>query len=309
MLGDAPTEAVFARLNESRNLHSPKVQRVVGNKIPRKPVANGGQSILAPVTPNPRHCDEETLRKLTGSIDMDSISCEDWNPFADEGPSFEDDLEYRILKASPDGASTPPFLTNRRYMVDGNGSPKKNPRIQSYKQEGAPMASFFSDDSDSSAGPDDYNSIVEMMVSSPVQSNQHNLAAPESFDGELRVKKHPSPARGWLENLENAMTSIEGLKPEGASNHELDELAQDLGALTSLNQRDSNRLMNTETISRRRADPTSPEVSTDVSSFPKRPSRIPRLSKSPRLNRESRAAKRAFFRPNDARADEIDELF
>lgn len=300
-----PFSPVHMRLNESRNLNRQKVQKIAGNTVSRKPVANNGNAITEARTPP--SCHEETL-KLLETIGSDSSAetiCpfpKYVDPFTGE-TDFEEDLETGVLKGVPDAYSTPRPSLIRGVLVDSLGSPQRNPTIQRNQRPGTARARDFSN-FDSNTESEDGGPIAEKIMQSPENENKRHLAVPEGWDGEVRVKKHPSPGVGWFSNVDAAIMLHSRLQSEGATQSELDELAQTLTGLGSLAQRDNNRMMYTKPIANRRDKLATPDASTRVS-FPQRPSRIPRPSK--RTNRQPVAMK--HLRPKEEDADEVDELF
>lgn len=133
-----------------------------------------------------------------------------------------------------------------------------------------------------------------MIVDSTIENNETQLALPEDFHGEPRRKKHPSPGILWFENLDVAMITHSNLQPEGATKDQLDELAYGISALSPLKPRHGNRSG--------AANASDQQISSGLTT---RQSRLPRSSGSP-VPCQTRAIQR--MRPNDERADEVDEL-
>lgn len=314
MRRNTPAEAVQIRLNESHNLLSPKVQRIVGNKIPRKPVPNGGRLIMTSRSKRST-AHAEALRKLTNTS---STSSEPRltpppllvDPFRSE-MDFEDDLECSILGASPEGTSTPRVLARDQYViVNGDGSPtKRTCSSPAYHNHSIPRMSFLMGP-DSSVSSKDCDSLFEILVESPELNLETQPLVSASPDGEPRVKKHPSPGIEWFENIDAAMITYRRHRPEGASINDPDELAQSLTAIEVPRLRDDGLQGPAKLgVKNRRTDSSmqaSPDVSADVATFPKRSSRIPRPCKSPRIGKQTCAIQR--LRPKDQHVDELNEL-
>lgn len=111
--------------------------------------------------------------------------------------------------------------------------------------------------------------------------------------GEKRVKKHPSPSKRTLEDLETAFQRYGQLQRSGADQDELDELARTYASPTpALVFRDPNRMMTERSI-----------IGTSSPSSRIRATRIPQPTD---FRREMRVA--PPYRPTVPHADESDEL-
>lgn len=190
------------RLNEGNNLNRRKVQKIVGGGIRRKPVNCQSQLVLPSIV--------DDYREWNGRIDSrpgtpDHLCTYPRDPFGEE-TSFEENLFDGMLSECPTGSSTPRTIpsTVRLHRIDEND-----------------------DDLSAYSKPE-----LETLNAENLVSNLHAMApcggtnAIEPAHGHGRVKKHPSPSKKALEDLEIAFAIYARLKPlEDADN--TDELAKD----------------------------------------------------------------------------------
>lgn len=319
-----PIESIEIRLNESDNLGRKKVQRIVGSSVTRKPVADDGKSLRSGRSAGDSSAElgmchtPTTIDSLPASPrqeDISTLSAVVANPFKAE-KGFESDLEYRILSTPPEGSSTPRILIDATFVTDSNGSPK---RVQFASPQSPGVITRkpkFNLDS---------LSIQETKVSaeSTARVGQKRLVAPVTYldhhaidhspDDCKRMKKHPSPNKQYLENLEAAFQHYHDLKMSGADDDELDELAGSFSSPPrSLGLRDRNRLVSGRSFSRRKESP-GPRFGCPSETDPllEQPSRLPRsvLHTSDNPLTSHKATRFApLFRPSDADADGVDEL-
>ncbi|OAQ97228.1 hypothetical protein LLEC1_02993 [Akanthomyces lecanii] len=204
------------RLNEGNNLNRRKVQKIVGGSIRRKPV----------------NCPNQTLRQSmmddydgsSGRIDRRPGTSDDYfcaysrNPFEEE-TSFEENLSDGLLSECPTGSSTPRTVASTTRLRQA-------------------------DDLSDYSKPEHETLHAEDLVSSLHVLNRHaGPAVGEPAHGHRRVKKHPSPSKKTLEDLEVAFAIYARLKPlEGED--ETDELAKD--GLAALSVSDHNKAMRRE---------------------------------------------------------------
>lgn len=105
------------------------------------------------------------------------------------------------------------------------------------------------------------------------------------------MKKHPSPDKLFLKSLEQALEKYNKMKVDGAAEDELDELASNFSSPTRpLGVRDGNRLLNE-----------------GKKGLPRKPQRVRQPHEHDKLQHDKRPIYQ--FRPKDAQADEMDELF
>lgn len=252
------------RLNEGDNLNKRKVQRIVGGHVVRKPVADEGRSIrcgrigddpfiepshliLFPMAPFQQSQHDAKAREANLEPFQD--------PFLSEG-RFEQDLEDRILSSLPTGSSTPRIqvqtvsapsnesLCRRvdiQYTSKRDVSESPTPR----REKTAAMATGRMP-----ATPLDAEDAGEA-TSASVEMCGRGATAKRSrmsiWDRKL-AKKHPSPSKKALENLEAAFRLYSHLQASGTGQDELDELvrSQEPGG-SALGALDSNRLLSSDT--------------------------------------------------------------
>lgn len=197
------------RLNEGTNLNRRKVQKIVGGSIRRKPVhcqsRTGRESLVDGHEGSKRQIDSRP------GTPQASDSAYRRDPFEEES-SFEENLSDGLLSECPTGSSTPKTmtLTPRLHRID-----EDDDDFSTYSKP--EHAGLYAHDAGSS--PDVFASHTEVAVMEP----RH---------GDRRVKKHPSPSKKTLEDLEVAFAMYARLKTL-ESGDEVDELAKDsLGALS-----------------------------------------------------------------------------
>ena len=337
----SPISTIEIRLNEGDNLNKKKVRKIVGGQVVRKPVADDGKSLRAGKsiedpfghpgstrTPTPfESLLQVEAEGLCGSIPpvpsnpspqvlSTPSSLVLTNPFESE-KEFDNDIEDRILSTTPVGSSTPRARVERGSYPSADQSPTKA-RSASSKAETDLMldqvALKLEQGELSTAKPVGFTSLraSQRKIVDPVRRvRQHSINTAQTLDmhGLKRTKKHPSPSKEALEDLEMAFRKYTQLKTSGAKDHELDELATSfMSTPSSLAPRDKNRL-----ISTRPHPPKAGEASLDSQNANSRPypspssTRLPRPIENPiKLRPAIRLAPR--FRPQAAHADEKDEL-
>ncbi|KAJ4153981.1 hypothetical protein LMH87_010445 [Akanthomyces muscarius] len=209
------------RLNEGNNLNRRKVQKIVGGSIRRKPVNCQIQPVRQSIVDNYHGSNGRIDSRLDGPKDY--VCTYPRDPFGEE-TSFEENLSDGLLSECPTGSSTPRTIasTTRLHRID-------------------------EDDDDLSVylKPEHETLPAEDLVSSlQTAASYAGVAAIAPAHGHRRVKKHPSPSKKALEDLEVAFAVYARLKPlEGGD--ETDELAKD--GLAALAVSDHNKVMRRET--------------------------------------------------------------
>ncbi|KAI9167649.1 hypothetical protein HJFPF1_03782 [Paramyrothecium foliicola] len=249
------TSTIEIRLNEGHNLNRDKVRRIIRGQVTRKPVADDGKllrrgrSVDDPFT----EIGKPDSKIATGFILQQALHSTDIIPFPmtaeaifESEIGFEDDLDDGILRTVPVGSSTP----KSRFLRLSNPS-----LDNSYANESVePVGSL--------------QTAVKVSLSKPsvhFELRQPNLNRDKSgekrlldIDGQYfreqatvsnsinpaeckRVKKHPSPSKSDLENLEMAMRRYTIFKSMGRNEDDLDELASACEAsFACLTPRDKN---------------------------------------------------------------------
>lgn len=196
------------RLNEGSNLNKAKVRKIVGGSIRRKPVHG--------------HCPAKNLKSGrdpgsdTNGGDSNGharkrIHLYDFTDPFEEEFDFEDDLSDGFLSEGPACSSTPKMSTS---LMPPRGT--STPNHASRDTQDAPA-------------------VKNTDVFAFSKTQQH-LPTSSSVTRVARVKKHPSPSKKALEDLEAAFAVYTRLKPLVGSD-DTDELAKDgRVSLKELNQ-------------------------------------------------------------------------
>ncbi|KAF7546937.1 hypothetical protein G7046_g9158 [Stylonectria norvegica] len=325
---ESPISTIEIRLNEGDNLNKKKVQKIVGGQVVRKPVADDGKSLKSGksmddpfaegASPRTATIFESRLKSGTSS-ECSTIPPLPCNPFESE-KGFDNDIADRILSATPAGSSTPRIRVERISSTSPDKSPtaKKNARMRA---EVDPLldgvALRLGKEHFTPAKP---LGLIAMKAShrlaDPVRRTRNN-SIEEIQDGDAngpkRMKKHPSPSKEALEDLEMALRKYTHLKVSGAKQNELDELASSyLAATPPLTAGDkkrsiSNRLSTSNIEDVVNSTPRKAQSRPLSSASTIQLTRIPRpIENSVKLRAEIRLA--PPYRPAVAHADDTDEL-
>jgi hypothetical protein len=244
------------RLNEGDNLNRKKVQQMVGGRVTRKPVANDGKTLRSGLSIDDPFAEPALLHSLSAiekhtnlkiMVGSNATSLLIIDPFEAER-GFENNLEDRILSSSPVCASTPRIHLHRvqtptlEDTLDEQCS--KLPTQTSLEKVTTDLTVYQSQEAVS-------------FKKTPSQSGQvRNLPNTDRIkvglirDGpslDVRntkwTKKHPSPSKRDLEELEIAFRCYSELKRRGIG-EEADELAAHYTPSSRyLSPRDTNKLM------------------------------------------------------------------
>lgn len=302
------------RINEGHNLDNAKVRRVTGDRIPRKPVAASGKlhnsrdPLCDPFsTPMKPSTATERPPFVFGPINdvASSKSSPNLCGFWELEAGFDDDLEDGILGILPLGSSTPRIRVQRASIASVDISPVKQPFH---------FAGYRSGDNSSCSGDQRISTSANAKV--PGRGKEKRVGGQDwpgtrsiskldtsnaRLPGCKRVKKHPSPSKGELENLEIAFERYARLKGTGAGDEELDELAREFEPPLHrcLAPADNNRRMSVRSsVTERSIVSSRMDIST---------SRIPRpTDEGFKLRSQPRVA--VAYRPAAACSDEVDEL-
>ncbi|KFA74155.1 hypothetical protein S40288_06544 [Stachybotrys chartarum IBT 40288] len=312
------------RINEGHNLDNAKLRQVAGDRIPRKPVAassklhNGRDALddpfstpMKPVIATERPSFVFGLINDVASSKSSPNSCGFWELEA----GFDDDLEDGVLSILPLGSSTPRIRVQRASIASVDISPVKQPFHPAGYRSGNNSSCSGAQQVSTSAKAQVPGGGKEKRVGGQDWPVTRSISKPGTSNARLpgckRVKKHPSPSKGELENLEIAFERYASLKGAGARDEELDELARDFEPPLPrcLAPGDSNRRMSVRSSATESSiasgwmdtsTPRSPRV--DCQS-----SRIPRpTDQGFKLRSEPRVA--VAYRPAAACSDEVDEL-
>ncbi|KAF5673281.1 hypothetical protein FHETE_3405 [Fusarium heterosporum] len=237
----SPISAIELRLNEGDNLNKRKVQRIIGGRVNRKPLADDGKSLRnGKFTEDPfserggwRKPNTLETRLTMGPHDSEGgITPLLHNPFESE-KGFDNNIEDRFLNSTPVGSSTPRIRVERastsssRYSSTPSDSnpPQKRPSINFTGHppilgKGGLIASSRSKHMfiDPTQGT---------WIDSVTQTRQAWERAATETDrfGSDRMKKHPSPSKEALERLEVEFRQFTNIQVPTTGKHDLDELA------------------------------------------------------------------------------------
>lgn len=189
--------------------------------------------------------------------------------------------------------------------MDIDSPPSTNPFLIEENFEDDLKYRILSSKPDGSSTPPYMLARNKNIVSPGIPGDRHTLRGEQRGHG--TVKKHPSPNRQYLENLEVALQRYKKLKMSGADTGALDELTDGFPPRRFLSLRDRNRLTALKDPPRTLEGVISKthRSQSPLSSRPGSP--VTRPVKTTMNQRKGwRLAPR--FRPDDAEADEIDEL-
>lgn len=242
--GSSSLTTIEMRLNEGNNLNRRKVQRIVGGSISRKPVPGQGHGLRArpdePIENFQSHAEPNMKLSITtaptselSEIPKRTIS----DPFISE-QNFEDDLVNGFLSTSPAASSTPKskILRYARQIENIHNASIENKRLIIYKDISPPRNTT-----------EDEGCLIHQMTDD-VFSEPHSPPAVKlklpttALKDHKKVKKHPSPSKNALEDLEMAFTKYVHMR--GRGDKDVDELATSLSiAPPLLVPQDGNRHM------------------------------------------------------------------
>ncbi|KAL7948918.1 hypothetical protein V8C42DRAFT_362437 [Trichoderma barbatum] len=305
-------DTIEIRLNEGDNLNRKKVQQMVGGRVARKPVANDGKTLRSGRSMDDDPFAEPALYRSSSAIEnrpnlkmmvgSNAASLLNIDPFEAER-GFENNLEDRILSSSPVCASTPRIHLHRAQtptLEDSLGEQcSKLPTQISLEKMTTDLTVYQSQEAISFGK---FPEQSEQMRSLP---NTDRITVGLIRDGPSLdscnakwTKKHPSPSKRDLEELEIAFRCYSELKRRGIG-EEADELAAHYTpSARYLSPRDTNRLMKT------REEGAKP-MSAHDSQSPAR-SQIQRPTDDVRRRHQIRLA--PIYRPTIPQSDEVDEL-
>ncbi|KAM0219629.1 hypothetical protein ACHAPQ_005546 [Fusarium lateritium] len=239
--GMSPISAIELRLNEGDNLNKRKVQRIVGGRVNRKPLADDGKSLRnGKLTEDPfaergggrKPTTFETRLKTDASDNERGALPLPRSPFETE-KGFDNNIEDRFLNCTPVGSSTPRIRVEQASTSSSEYS--STPSTLSLSQKrlsvnisypplgfGTEMLDPGSHSKHMLADPSQ-----EAWVDSITQARQvWERAAGEfnAFDSN-RMKKHPSPSKEVLEKLEIEFRQFTDVQVTTTVKHDVNELS------------------------------------------------------------------------------------
>ncbi|KAL6699872.1 hypothetical protein J3F84DRAFT_404839 [Trichoderma pleuroticola] len=305
-------DTIEIRLNEGDNLNRKKVQQMVGGRVARKPVANDGKTLR-----NGRSMDDdpfaepalhhspsavERRQHLKIVVGSNRASLLIIDPFEAE-KGFENNLEDRILSSSPVCASTPRIHLHRvqtptlEDSLDEQGS--KLPTQNSLEKVTTDLTIYQSQEAISFRKSPDQSGQMRTLPNTD-RITVGLIRGGPSLDtcSSNWTKKHPSPSKRDLEQLEIAFRCYSELKRRGIG-EEADELAAHYTPSSRyLSPRDTNRMMKAR-------EEGVKSVSSSESQSPAK-SQIRRPTDDLRRHHQIRLA--PVYRPTMPQSDEVDEL-
>lgn len=303
-------DAIEIRLNEGDNLNRKKVQQMVGGCVPRKPVANDGKALRSgrptddpfgepALLYSPNVIENHANLKIMIGSNRTSLLIID--PFEAER-GFDSNLEEGILSSSPVCASTPRIHLHRVQTPTTDDSLDRQCsklRTQMSLEKMTTDSTVYQSEEVVSPrkAPSQSGHVRPLPNTDRVEVGL--LRDKSSLDASTTkwTKKHPSPSKRDLEELEKAFYCYSVLKIRGIG-EEADELAAHYTPSSRyLSPRDSNIMMGV------REEGTKP-VSVCADQSPAR-CQTRRLSDDLR-GRHIRLA--PPYRPMIPQADETDEL-
>jgi hypothetical protein len=235
----SPISNIEIRLNEGDNLNKRKVQRIVGGRVNRKPVADDGKSLRngKPLEDpfSERHGSRipttfEHRLKAIPDKEEGGLLALPRSPFESE-KEFDNNIEDRFLNSTPVGSSTPRIIVERASTSSGEynstaDSTSPSQRRLSRKLNHPPL-DFDRRDSDpnSHPRPDVSNPNAGDSIDSVSQARRAWERSTRGFTsfGTKRTKKHPSPSKEALEDLERELRQYAHDQASGVGGHDADE--------------------------------------------------------------------------------------
>ncbi|KAF5626459.1 uncharacterized protein FTJAE_9624 [Fusarium tjaetaba] len=255
----SPISNIELRLNEGDNLNKSKVQQIVGGRVNRKPLADDGKSLRNGKLVEDPFSERADKRALTcfenrlnqGSNDGPKTPPPSLrNPFESE-MGFDDNIEDRFLNSTPVGSSTPRILVERSSTSTSSSvccsadSDMHIPESHFNKKPGSISTTgrkvlgqpyHFSGHKLLDPGDD-------TLANPATQARQVSEKAKRSLHTSSWMKKHPSPSKEALENLELQFQQYTHVRVSEPVKHDADELVMEsLDASPSLRACERKRL-------------------------------------------------------------------
>ncbi|KAL4725195.1 hypothetical protein ACLX1H_007341 [Fusarium chlamydosporum] len=253
----SPISNIEIRLNEGDNLNKRKVQRIVGGRVNRKPLADDGKSLrIGKITDDP-FCERDGWRTPTtfehrlkaGSDNEDDGLALLRSPFECE-KEFDNNIEDRFLNSTPVGSSTPRIIIEQASASGDEDSSTADSTSPSQRRLGTKLShpplrfnqkkSIENNDSKLAVG----NSSEKILIDSVSQARQAWERSTRGFTsfGAKRTKKHPSPSKEALEDLERGLQQYAQNRASETDGHDMDKLNADcIGESSSLTHCGRNR--------------------------------------------------------------------
>ncbi|KKO99904.1 hypothetical protein THAR02_08006 [Trichoderma harzianum] len=305
-------DTIEIRLNEGDNLNRKKVQQMVGGCVARKPVANDGKALRSGRSLDDDPFAEPALYHSPSAIERhqhlkimvgsNTASLLIIDPFEAE-KGFENNLEDRILSSSPVCASTPRIHLHRVQtptLEDSLDEQCSKLPTQISLEKGTTDLTIYQSQEAISFKKSPNQSGQMRVLPNTDRITVGLIREGPSLDtcSAKWSKKHPSPSKRDLEQLEIAFRCYSELKRRGIG-EEADELAAHYTPSTRyLSPRDTNRMMKAR-------EEGVKSMSSSESQSPAK-SQIRRPTDDLRRHHQIRLA--PVYRPTIPQSDEVDEL-
>jgi hypothetical protein len=236
----SPISNIEIRLNEGDNLNKRKVQRIVGGRVNRKPLADDGKSLrIGKSTEDPFseqdgwHTPTSFEHRLKAGPDEDETQrlALSRSPF-DSEKEFDSNIEDRFLNSTPVGSSTPRIIVKRASASCDGHSSTIDSISPSQRQLGVKLSKtpLQPDRGNSSSNNLDRRPIADpsevALIDSVSQARRAWERSTRGFAtfGTKRTKKHPSPSKEVLEDLEKELRQYAHEQASGTGKHGFNEL-------------------------------------------------------------------------------------
>ncbi|KAL7913873.1 hypothetical protein GGI35DRAFT_467183 [Trichoderma velutinum] len=305
-------DTIEIRLNEGDNLNRKKVQQMVGGRVARKPVANDGKTLRSGRSMDDDPFAEPALYRSPSAMDKhqqlkiivgsNATSLLIIDPFEAEN-GFESNLEDRILSSSPICASTPRIHLHRvqtPILEDSfDEQCSKLPTQISLEKVTTDLTIYQSQEAISfRKSPNQSGQMRTLPNTDRITVGLVRDGPSLDMCSAKWTKKHPSPSKRDLEQLEIAFRCYSELKRRGIG-EEADELAAHYTPSTRyLSPRDTNRMMKAREEG----------VKSTSGSESQSPAKAQMRRPTDDLRRRHQIRLAPVYRPTIPQSDEVDEL-
>ncbi|CAG1993673.1 unnamed protein product, partial [Fusarium graminearum] len=235
----SPISNIEIRLNEGDNLNKRKVQRIVGGRVNRKPLADDGKSLRSgklfedPFSERDKwHTAtifENRLMAVPEREERGQLILSR-SPFESE-KEFDNNIEDRFLNSTPVGSSTPRIILERVSASSEECNSTTDSMSPSRRRLSTKLSHLPSKFDNETPVPDNHpGPNVGNPISGPVDSVSQSRRAWEqstkgftSF-GIKSTKKHPSPSKEALEDLERELRQYAHEQASGSGGRSPEEL-------------------------------------------------------------------------------------
>ncbi|KAL3608164.1 hypothetical protein FPOAC2_03157 [Fusarium poae] len=229
----SPISNIEIRLNEGDNLNKRKVQRIVGGRVNRKPLADDGKSLRSgkpvedPFSERDKWHTPTTFEHRLMAVpekEEGGLLALSRSPFESE-KEFDNNIEDRFLNSTPVGSSTPRIIVERA-SISSDECISTTDSISPSRRRLANKLSYPPLKLDNETPALDSHSRFNVgnpskgaVVGSVSQSRRAWEQSTTSFTsfGIKRTKKHPSPSKETLEDLERELRQYAHDQASGAS--------------------------------------------------------------------------------------------